>query len=94
MALLERYLDAVGRHLPPDQEEDILAELRDDIQAKYDQRAEQLGNAGIGFAVGERAVQPRGLLLLAPAFEPAHGGGRRSRVRLASGRGGSAAAAC
>lgn len=43
MALLERYLDAVGRHLPPDQEEDILAELRDDIQAKYDRRAAELG---------------------------------------------------
>ncbi len=43
MALLERYLDAVGRHLPPDQEEDILAELGEDIQAKYDQRAAELG---------------------------------------------------
>ncbi|HOC18968.1 MAG TPA: hypothetical protein PKK95_11900 [Vicinamibacterales bacterium] len=45
MALLERYLDAVGRHLPPAEEEDILAELRDDIQAKYDRRAEELGRA-------------------------------------------------
>lgn len=43
MALLERYLDAVGRHLPPADEEDILAELRDDIQAKYERRAAELG---------------------------------------------------
>jgi len=45
MALLERYLDAVGRHLPPAQEEDILAELRDDIQARLDERASRLGRS-------------------------------------------------
>jgi hypothetical protein len=45
MALLERYLDAVGRHLPPAEEDDILAELRDDIQAKYDRRRAELGRA-------------------------------------------------
>jgi hypothetical protein len=43
MPLLERYLNAVGRHLPPEQEEDILAELRDDIQANLDARASRLG---------------------------------------------------
>lgn len=45
MPLLDRYLDAVGRHLPPDKEDDILAELRDDIQASLDARASQLGRA-------------------------------------------------
>lgn len=43
MALLERYLSAVGRHLPAGREEDILAELREDIQARLDERAAQLG---------------------------------------------------
>lgn len=43
MALLERYLSAVGRHLPAGKEEDILAELRDDIQARLDERSSQLG---------------------------------------------------
>lgn len=45
MPLLERYLDAVGRHLPPEKEADILAELRDDIQASLDTRASELGRA-------------------------------------------------
>jgi hypothetical protein len=45
MPLLERYLDAVGRHLPPEKEEDILAELRDDIQASLDKRTSELGRA-------------------------------------------------
>jgi hypothetical protein len=45
MALLERYLDAVGRHLPAEEEEDILAELRDDIQARFDERAAELGRS-------------------------------------------------
>jgi hypothetical protein len=43
MPLLERYLDAVGRHLPADKEADILAELRDDIQARLDDRSSMLG---------------------------------------------------
>lgn len=43
MVLLERYLSAVGRHLPAAQKEDILAELRDDIQAGLDERAAQVG---------------------------------------------------
>ncbi|MBP1636208.1 MAG: hypothetical protein H6Q10_2782 [Acidobacteria bacterium] len=45
MSLLERYLDAVGRHLPPAEEQDILAELRDDLQATFDERAQSLGRA-------------------------------------------------
>jgi hypothetical protein len=43
MALLDRYLSAVGRHLPAEKLEDILSELRDDIQARLDERAGQLG---------------------------------------------------
>jgi hypothetical protein len=45
MPLLERYLYAVGRHLPPAKEADILAELRDDIQASLDERTAELGHA-------------------------------------------------
>lgn len=43
MALLERYLHAVGSHLPAAEEHDIIAELRDDIQARFDERAAELG---------------------------------------------------
>jgi hypothetical protein len=39
MDLLERYLQAVGQYLPPATREDVLAELRVNLQAEMDERA-------------------------------------------------------
>ena len=41
MDLLERYLHAVGKYLPPATREDVLAELRVNLQAEMDERAEE-----------------------------------------------------
>jgi hypothetical protein len=41
MNLLERYLQAVGQYLPPETREDVLAELRVNLQAEMDARAEE-----------------------------------------------------
>jgi hypothetical protein len=41
MNLLERYLQAVGQYLAPGSREDVLAELRVNLQAEMDARAEQ-----------------------------------------------------
>lgn len=43
MSLLDRYLAAVGAHLPAAQQHDIIAELGDDLRARFDERAEALG---------------------------------------------------
>jgi hypothetical protein len=43
MDLLERYLQAVGQHLPVATRDDVLAELRANLQAQMDDRAEELG---------------------------------------------------
>jgi hypothetical protein len=42
MDLLERYLQAVGQHLPPETRDDMLAELRVNLLAEMDARAEEL----------------------------------------------------
>ena len=42
MDLLERYLQAVGQHLPPETRDDTLAELRVNLLAEMDARAEEL----------------------------------------------------
>ena len=41
MNLLERYLQAVGQYLAPGTREDVLAELRVNLQAEMDARAEE-----------------------------------------------------
>jgi hypothetical protein len=41
MNLLERYLQAVGQYLAPETREDVLAELRVNLQAEMDARAEE-----------------------------------------------------
>ena len=41
--LLERYLQAIGRYLPPTTKDDTLAELRANLLAEMDERAEDLG---------------------------------------------------
>jgi hypothetical protein len=43
MDLLERYLQAIGQYLPSSTREDVLAELRANLQAQMDDRAEELG---------------------------------------------------
>jgi len=43
MNLLERYLQAVGQYLPEAMRQDTLAELRANLQAQMDDRAEELG---------------------------------------------------
>lgn len=45
MDLLERYLQAVGRYLALDTKDDTLAELRANLMADMDARAEQLGRS-------------------------------------------------
>ncbi len=63
MPLLERYLDAVGRHLPPEKEADILAELRDDIQARLDECASKLGR-GLTESEEAEVLRPYGRPIL------------------------------
>jgi hypothetical protein len=43
--LLERYLHAVGEHFPAATREDVLAELRANLQAQIDDRSEELNRA-------------------------------------------------
>ncbi|MDR3741975.1 MAG: hypothetical protein P4L40_23390 [Terracidiphilus sp.] len=43
MEHLDRYLQSVGRHLPAARRVDILAELRANLEAQMDERAESLG---------------------------------------------------
>jgi hypothetical protein len=70
MPLLERYLDAVGRHLPADKEADILAELRDDIQARLDERSALLGR-GLTEAEEAEVLRPYGRpILMASRYAP------------------------
>ncbi|MGA7158913.1 MAG: hypothetical protein WBY53_18860 [Acidobacteriaceae bacterium] len=40
--LLPRYLQAIGEHLPASNREDVLAELRANLQAQLDDRAEEI----------------------------------------------------
>jgi hypothetical protein len=43
MDLIERYLHAVKNHLPPNQQDDVVAELRDDLQSRLEDREAELG---------------------------------------------------
>jgi hypothetical protein len=43
MDLLERYLQAVGQYLPAKGKDDTLAELRANLLAEMDGRAEEFG---------------------------------------------------
>lgn len=44
-ALVERYLKVVAAHLPTDQRDDVVAELRDEIDSRLEARAAELGRA-------------------------------------------------
>jgi len=43
MELLERYLQAVRKHLPTERQDDIIAELRANLEAQLDEKEEALG---------------------------------------------------
>jgi hypothetical protein len=43
MSLLDRYLAAVRDHLPAGQQDDIIAELGDDLRSRFEERAADLG---------------------------------------------------
>jgi hypothetical protein len=43
MSLLDRYLHAVRNHLPADHQDDIIAELGEDLRARFDERQAELG---------------------------------------------------
>ena len=43
MDLIERYLHAVKSHLPLKQQEDVVAELADDLRSRIDDRESELG---------------------------------------------------
>ena len=43
MDLIERYLHAVKGHLPAKQQDDVIAELADDLRSRLDDREAELG---------------------------------------------------
>ena len=43
MSLIDRYLHAVGEHLPASKRDDIIAELTEDLRAQADERSAALG---------------------------------------------------
>lgn len=45
MEWLERYLQAIRKHLPWERQEDIIAELRTNLQAQLEEREEQMGRS-------------------------------------------------
>jgi hypothetical protein len=45
MDLIERYLHAVKTHLPQAQQDDVVAELREDLQSRIEERQAELGRA-------------------------------------------------
>lgn len=45
MSLIERYLAAVAAQLNPDQREDVIAELRDDLMSRIEAREAELGRS-------------------------------------------------
>ena len=45
MSLIERYLAAVAAQLNPDQREDVVAELRDDLMSRIEAREAELGRS-------------------------------------------------
>ena len=43
MELLDRYLEAVRKHLPWERQDDILAELRVNLESQVEEKEEELG---------------------------------------------------
>lgn len=70
MSLLDRYLAAVRDHLPAGQQDDIIAELGDDLRTRFEERAEQLGRP-LTEAEEAELLQPCGRpLLMAARYRP------------------------
>jgi hypothetical protein len=70
MSLLDRYLNAVRNHLPADQQDDIVAELGDDLRARFEERAAELGRP-LTEADEAELLKPFGRpLLLAARYKP------------------------
>ena len=70
MSLLDRYLNAVRNHLPAAQQDDIVAELGDDLRARFEERAAELGRP-LTEADEAELLKPFGRpLLLAARYKP------------------------
>ncbi len=70
MDLLNRYLQAVKFWLPRAQQEDIIAELREDIRSEIEERENQLGRSLNDFEL-EALLKQRGRpLLVAEKYLP------------------------
>ena len=74
MDLIERYLHAVKTHLPAKQQDDVVAELAEDLRSRVDDREAELGRP-----LDEDEV----VAILKAAWPPGAAGGR------ATGRGSS-----
>jgi hypothetical protein len=79
MELIERYLQAIGRHLPPKQRADILSELRsslvDDLEARAGDQPKQSDVVALLKAMGPpdkvaASYHPEGQYLIGPALYP------------------------
>lgn len=66
MELLERYLKAVGEHLPARGREDMLRELRANLQAEIEGREEELGRALDGTEIA-KVLEAHGMPVLVAA---------------------------
>jgi len=70
MSLLDRYLAAVRDHLPAGQQDDIIAELGDDLRSRFEERAEELGRP-LTEAEEAELLRPYGRpLLMAARYRP------------------------
>ena len=72
MELLERYLQAVGEHLPARGRADTLAELRANLEAEIEGREEELGRPLTGAEVAQ-VLEAHGMpVLVAARYGPQH----------------------
>src|ERR1700761_7774974 len=83
MELLERYLQAVKKHLPWQRQEDIIAELRANLESQIEERQEELGRTltpveeeqwirGLGSPVQMAAHYQPLQYLIGPAIYPVY----------------------
>ncbi|HVZ85204.1 MAG TPA: hypothetical protein VG893_16125 [Terracidiphilus sp.] len=70
MDLLERYLQAVGRHLPWQRQADILAELRANLEAQREEREAELGRPLTQAETEEWIKQLGSPLQMAARYQP------------------------
>lgn len=83
MELLERYLQAVKKHLPWQRQEDIIAELRANLESQLEEKQEQMGRSltpaeeeqwirGLGSPVQMAAHYQPQQYLIGPAIYPVY----------------------